>query len=197
MKVSLNKANKIRNQVDQLLQEQYSGYQQLTTIRLNGYEGADLIQEKIDEARGNQALRVASIIDLADVLYELRGLIQKANMALGINDVIGELAKTEELIKAFSNLDQPIYTEMVPAKAMARANEDVRIATPQTSTRSVAPFLIFSAADPLIQAEIVDKLKTLKKASQVLQEKRNELNHSKYLELPETMVEVLTEYEIV
>lgn len=196
MKVSLNKANKIRNQLETILTEKYIGFRTDTSIDLNGYETPSEIQSKIDSSFATQQENFNGVIDLADVIYELRGMIQQANATLGINEIIGQLAKTEELIKTLANLSLPTRLTMVSATDMATANKDYRAVAPTARSLSL-PFGHVSTVNPNVQISVAVLAKKLKKDSQTLQESRNELNHSKWIELPDSMVEVLSEYDLM
>jgi hypothetical protein len=203
MKVSLNKANKLRALLENAVGQLYVGQREFAMVSLNGFEDFETVEAKIDANIEANAALIDKIERGTTAIFTLRNLIQKRNADFGINDVISDIAKTNELIKVYSNLDQrpANFAREIPTANVVKSNSEFRsqstAATTNYSGRTALPFSGVSSVDKATQEAVQNKHKALKKALRELEEKRNELNHQNILDIPAEVELVLTENDLI
>ena len=188
MKVSINRANKLRNSLE-ALSFNIEGFVQVRTNQSLG-QAEDIV------AKGEAAFQtvIANLKMKSVMVMTLRNLIFEANINHGIVPIIAEIARIEGLIKSYSttmvnaggysvrsiSLDDFKSKLEYRQKVEAKAVDNVL----QHETLSI------NVLKPGIQF-LDEELKGLKLMLNERQEERNRKNHENYIELPDDLVEFL------
>lgn len=193
MKVSLNKANKLRNSLDNIAVDTHLTIAIRTDVKDANAEvgvASNLFKEALEKS-----------VKVLEVEHNLRSLISTANHEHGVQELIGSIAAKEKLLKLktkllgsmeFSAQRYPKVEDFIAkqeAQARLVAVNPEKIATPVRENVSIV------CAD--MQNELVSEIKTLKLEISKLQEDRNEKNHQVYMILPDDMVSFLKENQLV
>ena len=178
MKISLQKANKIRSLLESeinsrsrpVINRYVTVMDKMDITQIN-----TLISEKVLET--NKSLAASEVIISA--LFNLRLLIQEANYGQ-INGVINQIAETNALIKYSPAPQSSGYGGIVKLSDLAFIEPKGVQINIDFSTKSMVD-------------EAVAHINDLKKQLRDLEEKRNELNHQTLVDLPDILVEVFKE----
>lgn len=194
MKISLNKANKLRNQLEGL------NFEIPHTVNMRVDLDSEAFRTAFNEEFQVACDAISKVCKKIAMEFELRTLIQKANADNNINELIGKIAKTERLIKSMSEIyNLQVQVQKYPSLDEAWATIDAK-KKHQEKNPEAAPIsgrTLVALWDKSIPEKTKETLATLKLESQELQEKRNELNHKVVIELPKEMVEFLREHNLI
>lgn len=206
MKVSLNKANKFRHLLETAVKAQSTFFAEYHSVHLTGFETVGEAEAKLETLMNEFNVKKARFEKLVDATYELRNLIQEKNQEFGINDLISEIAKQNELLKFEGDLFQSISAgrnvtlDNYPLPQLIAQNALAMNEKADPTSRYMGRSLPYGTISiwtkdnvDIIEAE----LKKTKKDLMALEEKRNEKNHVNYLEIPKLVEEVLTEHDLI
>jgi hypothetical protein len=196
MKVSLNKANKLRNALENLKIE----------VPLSGTVRTD--QTSVDIMKGfDQAVKITSdLIDkgVAKIMatFQLRSMIHDANANSELSLIMNAIARHE---KSLGYLNSLVDTRTSYTRAAASSLDDVLATiTHAKKLEEADPKLAQapkSVSISLLTKELIEEINKniarLRLELEELKEKRNELNHSITIELPKDLVEFLREYSLI
>lgn len=200
MKVTLNKANKIRAILENFTREVSNSIFPNETISLTGFEEK---VEDVENIRASKAMKMkANLANFALVnaaVYALRNAIQKSNLENGINDIISQIAELNVLVREYSKFQEITDVSSVDLSTKMRANKEVVQkdgASKDIYGRRI-PFADISVLDDEWVNSIVILNKNNKKRIMQLEEERNAKNHSVLIELPTIVSVVLTENDLI
>lgn len=189
MKITLRKANAIQQSIQDLIR----GIQVETNISINEFEN---VNTKLDEATAKLSASLVAIGDLYEALFSIRLLVGKANSE-EIDGLITRAAHLEKLIQLNSQL-----SNLAP-----RTNIDVlngtldKIRASNSEASSVYGSRYNQVNTTVLTGEDIAKVKAavakFKKEKQKLQDKVLELNIRTEIELPENVVTILTDADLL
>lgn len=190
MKISLNKANKIRHllegHISNLITKQHSN---VYPIALSGAETPLRIAEKVAGVRERSASVIEKIETGIDHLFAIRSIVQKQNAKNGANQIITDLAKKNFTIKQLGGM---FNEEVEPFDLSEEIAFKLKVISENAKSTTMARGAnTFDATDPVWFNEKVKMIADLKKQVRELEEKRNELNHKSYVEIPTEIEEYL------
>jgi hypothetical protein len=190
MKISINRANKIRNMLEGITFEFNTTLPLRTNnTKVQALEAAALAGRNLEEEFERSILIVGHI-------RTIRDLISKANDKCGITPIISEIADIERQLKHFKATSDAVnrtaYNQQkFSIEDFVAAVEHRDILTNNDPTKVPPPSIIPVDVSGVIRVEIPKRVKLLKLNLQELQEKRNSMNHSHTVELPAELVEFL------
>lgn len=193
MKVSLNKANKLRNLLEDLVSEKEREVIQLTAVAVSPFETeASVIRSSINDKRRECTAKVDEFTAAVAALFELRSKIAEANHEFGISTVMTELEMQKRSIRLLSDLEgiKPSDEHSV-RYAIA---ENAAAGTSTSSLRGHRTITVFDRAD--IEG-FSAAMTEMKKNIRDTEEKRNEMNHKFTLDLPDFVVGVLKSNSLI
>lgn len=181
MKISLNKANKLRNSVE--------GLDIKLTVNMSIRSDQGILDDDLSTYRKILSEQLVFIGQKYSVIYTMRNLIQSSNFRSGISSVIGEIAHIERIIKQYGESISQISRAGAPpedtvaqlAFARTQAERGPEFAKPPTR-------YIVSAVPPGMHEEVQKHLLDAKLALEEAKERRNSLNNSEIIELPPEVV---------
>lgn len=188
MKVSINRANKLRNSLEALS----FNYESFVTVRTNQSLAAaeDIV------AKGEAAFQtvIANLKMKSEMVMTLRNLIFEANISHGIVPIIAEIARIEGLIKSYSTtmVNAGGYSARLISLDDFKSKLEYRQKVEAKAVDNVLQHetLSINVLKPGIQL-LDEELKILKLTLNERQEERNRKNHENYIELPDDLVEFL------
>lgn len=200
MIVSLNKANKIRSILEQFVAQTSSQFDTALTARLTGYEDQAKIDQIIDRNVQVQQSTWVNTQNGLTAIFDLRNQIQQANLGVGINRLICDIARLNETIKVMTPwLTNPRATSVIageiPSSTIFEENTKHRQRT--DVGRGAQPFVSVGTTSGDLQAELTTKLKDMRKQIRDLEEHRNHLNHTKTITLLDSVVSVLESNDLL
>lgn len=190
MKISINRANKIRNTLEGIT------FEFNTNLPLRTNNSSVSAREQVVLAGKNLEEEFERSILIISHIKNIRDLIAKANDQSGITPIISEIANIERMLKHLKNMNDAFgrtaYNQQkVTIDDFVAAVEHRDILTNTDPTKVPAPALINVDVSGPIRMEIPKRVKGLKLQLQELQERRNALNHTHTVELPAELVEFL------
>lgn len=193
MKITLNRANKLRNSLESL----NIPFVEIISLRTDSELSDSTKQYEISVHNLLSAYKELQF--KADYVKKLRSLISIANHENKINDIIAEIAMIENLIKILSSKSpsSPYGTRTVGLDDFIGAIKHRDAVIEKTDSIPNPERLIISLEDESVLNYKKKLLSDLKLESSKLQESRNELNHKVLIELPEDIVEFLKKYSII
>lgn len=195
MKVTLNKANKLRGLLETTIRHLYNRCNDYREITLTGHENVQRIKEKISaNINDNQAL-LDQIVRGEQAIFALRNLIQERNLKSGINKLISEIALQNTLMHLYGRWTDnhvKIFTDDINVNEVVRMN----CASLVNGNLSLPYLKLYTLDRGQIESH-KEKLIEIKKTLRELEEKRNELNHKTLIEIPTEIVEVLKENNLI
>lgn len=194
MHISLNKANKIRNALEQL------SFPVSYSVSLR----TDMKEEEVQKLLNDASLKAGNILvkrtQRVHFLFLLRDLISKANYENNISTLITKIAKTNEDIRQTIQERTEVQRyfrlpDLDDFLADARYYLQIKENNPGEAKPPKKIEVSFLKEEDLVD---IDKdISKLKKLLSDLQEERNTLNHKVTIELPKEMVEFLRENDLV
>jgi uncharacterized protein (DUF4213/DUF364 family) len=134
--------------------------------------------------------RIGKVASINQAIYHIRALIGEAN-SKDISKLLTERALIDKQLAAFNPLFQP-NVKAVDFDAITRKREALR--TGQENTYRSADAISF----PLFTNSLVETtIKQLKKQRIKLEDHLSELNFRETIELPDEVVELLTEFDLI
>lgn len=196
MKISLNKANKLRNALEALRIEVP------TTGTVRSDTPVEEIKKGFEEAVAATQDAIKKNIDRLIHTFTLRSLIHDSNANSDLSVLIGNIAHHEKGL-AYLNSLRPVERNYIRASgssledvlAAIKHAEDLKVADPKLAQppKNYVVNLMTSEA----YEELEKSIRKLRLELEELKEKRNELNHQTTVELPKGLVEFLREFGLV
>lgn len=194
MKISLARANKLRNTISTLSLSPAK----IVTIRNNN----DNIIAIIKKHQRIFRLKIEKTKELISFKYKLQKYISQENDACGVTDLIFSIAASERLVTVLegiiaagsrygstpSNSLQEVQDAIIYAKRLEEVD----------NTKIFKPSLMnVSLIDDDLKAAVEKEIRETKKSVEEMKERRNTLNYSRYIEIPEEQVALLREFDLV
>lgn len=196
MKISLNKANKLRNALEALKIEVP------TTGTIRSDASLESIGKVFDETIKLTTNALEKNMDKLHHIFTLRMAIHDKNAHTDLSVLMAQIAHHERGLAYFNSFadSRPNYSrtpsssleDILSAMAHAKKLEE---ADPKLAQAPKS--YVVSLMTKEVQEGITSTVKRLKLELEELKEKRNELNHQLTIELPKDMVEFLREYSLV
>jgi hypothetical protein len=196
MKISLNKANKLRNALENLKIE----------VPVSGTVRTD--QSTVEIMKGfDQAVKTTSdLIDknVAKIMatFLLRSMIYDANANSELSLIMNAIARHEKSLGYLNSLvdSRTSYTR-TPASSLddvlAAITHANKLEEADPKLAQAPKSIVISLLTKQLQEEINKTIAKTRLELEELKEKRNELNHSITIELPKDLVEFLREYSLI
>lgn len=190
MKVSINRANKLRVTLEGI------SFSFDTSVQLRTDGDASAMNALYTEAQAKVVNDFEASLTIVGHIKTIREIINTANNAHGITALIAEIAHKERLIKHCAQALGSIRGGSRMEDFIAAVNYRQTIMTADVTKAPAGQGVNVSVGSDL--KVLVEKtVKTLKLELQELQEKRSNLNHSNFVELPTDLVEFLKANSLV
>ncbi len=195
MKISLNKANKLRQALESLaIPIPTTGVVRSTMLPGN-------IRKAVEEAR--EIMNKAGEKNAEKLMFVkiIRRIIDDANHESGISVILGDIAAIERCLafgKAFERDQSYSRSSAADVEDIINAIEHAeKIAAAKPELAQPPKNYTVSLLTEEMKKEDTEGMKRFKLELEELKEKRNELNHSTHIELPKDMVEFLREFSLI
>lgn len=197
MKISLNKANKLRNALEALRIEVP------TTGTVRSDAPVVEIMKGFDQAVAASQDAVKKNIKKLVHIFTLRSLIHDSNANSDLSILIGNIAHHESGLAYLNSLKPGGRSEYLRSPASSLEDvlaaikhaEDLKVADPKLA--QPPKNYVVNLMTPEALEELEKSIRRLRLELEELKEKRNELNHQTTVELPKDMVEFLREFGLV
>lgn len=206
LKISLARANKLRNSIESFMDNLQSNLTQEAFSTVHAFPNDDLptIVQKIQDKKNTVSGMAQEYGVLASIQSSLKTQIAIANASSGISEVMAQISRLDRIITTFSNIyenrkysaglqifdEESVKFQISKNKALSESEDRVAAVNHPTAFH----VHIYSKAD--IDGETVG-LRNLRKAKSDLEEKRNELNYSTILTLEGGVVEFLESRSLI
>lgn len=187
MKISINRANKIRNALETRT------FQFNTSLGLRTNSTVGKAEEDLLLSKKNLEEEFEKSIQIIQYTSVIRSIINESNNICGITPLIAAIAQVERTLRHLKDQSDNLRRvgqkgSFEDYKALVEHRESVMGGDP---TKAPAPTVVLVDIGSGVRALIEKATKTLRLELGELQEKRNALNHSHYIELPTDLVEFL------
>lgn len=196
MRVSVSRLIKIRNKVAAKVNE---GVREGLSVEVYGTSAEDV--SKAFEIGVEKFIALAKKhSDLHDALFTIRELISDTNNKSGVHKIIHDIAFLESSLKISND-----FLSQIPYRRQLSSVEDVHRAIEyslkleEADSKNVfkpSKYSVNVVSEEFIQA-VKDNITFNKKAIEVLQEQRNELNFKTPVEIPKDVFKVLVDNELI
>lgn len=187
MKISLRKANAIQNAINETIKSIPTA----TVVRINEFQKPALVTES---ARIEALKNIERKINLTNVLYDIRSNVKVANNTYGIDQKLNKVASLEKnisLVNAYANAEVRLDDAVVAGKLGRLLNVKAEVAYYRDEEVATSVFTALDIAD------FKERLSTLKKEKQKIQDDLLEANIRFEIELDESSVQLLTKEGIL
>jgi hypothetical protein len=189
MKITLRKANSIRNTIEDEIKSLKFNYK----ITIDRYEDNE---EAIEKATVDYANTSAKRDSLLEALYEIRGLVGDANVSSGINAMLITLAHLDKdivFIDKMACAGPRLSEKSIAGKVNELLNNEKSLHHHYGDSHG-AQTSIFSEENIEKQKKTLSKMKKIKRESQ---DKLMELNIQTKISLSQNVVKTLSELDII
>lgn len=185
MEITLNKANKLRNSLSQMRDR--------IPLQASIFSNNEM-KEQFDSAQEEFTQKVQTQLSVYDAERDIRKIISTVNHESGISDIIADIATLNKVISFLSSISiQGTQVGDVILQRKAEIGNAEKLGTPQPIPRRVN----VSILDEEAEKRKDEDLKKQKKSLDDLTEKRNALNHSVKVTLPDPLVKFLRELNLL
>jgi len=188
MKVSLRKANVIQKSI----QEEINNLDLATDVSISEFEKPS---SKLEEMQGRFFTNMETRSKLLDALYEIRAAVSGVNASSGINGLLSILAHNEKEIGMYVKLAK--LTPQVDIDIIRGKIEKIKARKEDSYYGNGSDTVTTSIFDAESIRGFKNKLATLKKEKQKLQDELLELNVRSEIMLSAKAVEILEEVRIL
>lgn len=199
MKVTLNKALKLRNKLSTAL----SGCQIGVKTTLVRASTAHIVDSEVKQASEEIISELDSYVEDSGALYKLRGIIHSSNVSSGADVIINDMAKLQSVISSVSgrnDMDQQYISRrhVETAQTAEEVKDDIAYGISLASAED-KPFRVVSKLVKLPAVEdYVEKFcKNANLELSQMEEDRNKINHNTIVEIPEDIVKALKSRDVI
>lgn len=157
-----------------------------TSVTLSIFSTSN-VQNEVEAAIADIKLAVETTLEIQSAIYLIRALIGKANEG-EINELLTHRAMLDKqlaMLNSVNNNVNPIDYDGVTAQREAKKNQDNTYSAPSLS--------VTIPTGDFIQPAI----KQVKKARISTEDKLTQLNFTKTIELPDDVVKILTDFDLI
>ena len=187
MKISLRKANAIQNAINETIKSIPTA----TAVRINEFQDPTLVTES---ARTEALKNIERKVELNNVLYDIRSTVKVANHTYGIDHKLNQVACLEKaiaLVNTYASAEVRLDDSVVQGKLARMKTVKPEISFYREDEISTS---VFTALDIV---EFKERLSTLKKEKQKIQDDLLEANIRFEIELDESSIQLLTKEGIL
>lgn len=159
-----------------------------------------MIEDLFKEASKKFGESCDSLIDREECISVLRMLIQDTNAKSGVNTIISEIAHCERLLGVLNRVSTIVSSDRAISVEDFKSNLDLerkKLETGRVEFMTAPRNISVSAVDSEFQSFMKKKIDTVRLTLEDKKEKRNELNNSTIVELPEKVVSFLQEHALL
>ena len=190
MKVTLNRAVKLRNKLETSLQSDKVVL--VCSIRMIDEES---VRSEYEKSKSDSIGNVDYIESHQSALFSLRDLIQNKNVSCGVNKLINKISFSQKMINHFSNQNSYRYNQSF---TLVNSLDDMSYKKRLADSKS-EPFAVVEVAlvIPEVEEYMAERVRHHRSMVSNLEEERNKINHTTHLEIPDDIVEVLRSRDII
>lgn len=204
---TLRKISKLVSKIDGRVHALQRDVRKNITVSVVIHDSVDSMLAKATDARDDYGVDLETLQSLLDARVVLRGALGSANQTAGINYAVTELRGLEQKLAVVSSLLKTVPDETqlskdtlarrMNARAMAQGKATIDVGyggryRDGDSDSVTLPVLLDQDVEELKAAE-----KTFKNAIEATHDKLEHLNSSVGIELPDDVIETLTDLEIL
>jgi len=193
MKISLAKANKIRNSLDKMT------LSTPTVISVRTSDSMESAKKAVEAGMQKIISDLTEYAEVMDFLFELRRKIDTTNKEIGLDGLIFSIVKAATIAKAIHNLAG--LKAFNNFKSLKDFEDLLWFEQEQKKADATKVYPITTIAirviDDGFQKKIQEMMKKASKDLEAFKEQRNSLNYSTTIELSEKEVELLRRLELL
>lgn len=204
---TLRKISKLVSKIDSRVHTLQQDVRKNITVSVVIHDNVDSMLAKATDARDEYGDDLETLQSLIDARVVLRGALGSANQTAGINYAVTELRGLEQKLAVVSSLLKTVPDETQLSKDTLARRMSARASAQGKATIDVGYGGRYrdgdsdSATLPVLTDQDIDALKvsekTFKNAIEVTHDKLEHLNSSVGIELPDDVIETLTDLEIL
>ena len=194
MKITLRKAGKVRNKVQQKLQTLSMQLNQLG-VSVNVYADLEASRMKLNKANAEFTETLASYTALSDVVVQIRSAIATANENAGVNLLLANQAALTGKKSIFSRIarETAVAPSLEEMTSLITGQVNLNSGNGRYPEKELGFNILTQEQIDAAEAEVV----TLNKALDAIVDELEERNVSVSLTLDDALVSVLTAHNIV